>query len=174
MDTEKNGFTLIELLIVIAIISLLVAMGLPSLNRAKALAKRVACKSNLHAVGIGFRMYLDQNNEIMPVAARKPSMMLTNDPRIADVLEPWLSGPEVLKCPADTEKDYYISEGSSYEYNSKLSGREVSRASRWLGENNTHVMNDYDPFHGPRGSRGSRNFLFVDMHVSEWNIGLGR
>ena len=62
----RKAFTLIELLVVIAIISLLVSILLPSLNRAKDLATRVTCASQLHALGVGVMMYAGVNNDVVP------------------------------------------------------------------------------------------------------------
>jgi len=53
-----GGFTLIELLVVIAIISVLLAILLPSLNRARMLAKRVACQGNLRQIAYAWNIYL--------------------------------------------------------------------------------------------------------------------
>lgn len=64
MIQKKNtddAFTLIELLVVIAIISLLVSILLPSLNRAKEMAKLVVCASNLRAIGQAEVIYTDSN-----------------------------------------------------------------------------------------------------------------
>ena len=54
---EARGFTLIELLVVVAIISLLVSILLPSLNRAKELARQAICAANLHNLGNGVMLY---------------------------------------------------------------------------------------------------------------------
>lgn len=62
-----RGFTLIELLVVIAIISLLVSILIPSLQKAKDLAKRAVCASNWHNIGLLAPMYQnDYSGKMFP------------------------------------------------------------------------------------------------------------
>src|SRR5438477_4281226 len=60
------AFTLIELLVVIAIIAILAAMLLPALARAKQAAQMTKCRNNLHQIGIGLHLYVDENRETFP------------------------------------------------------------------------------------------------------------
>ena len=60
---KRLAFTLIELLVVIAIISLLVSILLPSLTKAKELAKQAVCMTNLKGIGLAGAMYHNDYNE---------------------------------------------------------------------------------------------------------------
>jgi prepilin-type N-terminal cleavage/methylation domain-containing protein/prepilin-type processing-associated H-X9-DG protein len=64
--TRCAGFTLIELLVVVAIIALLIAILLPSLQRAREQAKAAACGSNLRQMGLAMEHYLEDNQEYYP------------------------------------------------------------------------------------------------------------
>jgi prepilin-type N-terminal cleavage/methylation domain-containing protein/prepilin-type processing-associated H-X9-DG protein len=66
MTGAARGFTLIELLVVVAIIALLVTILMPSLKRAKELAKAVICQSNLRALATGAHVYAMDHSEILP------------------------------------------------------------------------------------------------------------
>jgi prepilin-type N-terminal cleavage/methylation domain-containing protein len=64
--TESGGFTLIELLVVVAIIGILAALLLPTLNRAKAKASGVVCLNNLKQLQICWQLYVDDFRGLVP------------------------------------------------------------------------------------------------------------
>lgn len=64
---RTSAFTLVELLVVVAIIALLLTMLVPSLYRARELARRAACASNLSGMAKPFHLYAGQNRSMLPL-----------------------------------------------------------------------------------------------------------
>ena len=65
-NKPKKGFTLIELLVVVAIISILGAMLLPALTRAREKARSATCMSNLKQIGTAWLMYANDHDGYTP------------------------------------------------------------------------------------------------------------
>ncbi len=87
---NQNGFTLVELLIVIAVIGILAALLLSTLSSAKARAQRIQCVNNLHQLGVGLQVILE-NNHGYPVMA----MGTNGGPAAAGV--PWVTWVHILE-----------------------------------------------------------------------------
>lgn len=102
----NKAFTLIELLVVIAIISLLVSILLPSLNKARDLAKGVLCKTNLRCLGLAAVLYAEDNNSCFPDVKVFDSVNWGNNRTyrwdgyaVKDKLEEYFGDNSALYCP---------------------------------------------------------------------------
>jgi prepilin-type N-terminal cleavage/methylation domain-containing protein/prepilin-type processing-associated H-X9-DG protein len=130
----------------------------------------------------------------MPTVTMKLPPPDNNVPPLHKVLAGYTEeNQEMFHCPSDQldEKDatpvdgivyetYFQQEGLSYEYrSSKLAGktREQVRLGRRIDQQSgaikynelsstrVFIANDFQPFHGPKGDDGSRNWLYLDGHV---------
>jgi prepilin-type N-terminal cleavage/methylation domain-containing protein len=101
-NCEKNSgeppaaaaFTLVELLVVIAIISILAAMLMPVLSRAKESGRRIGCLNNLRQLGIAVKIYTSEYGDQYPHRAyqkRWPQQTYDNYGR----------NVQILLCPSD-------------------------------------------------------------------------
>ncbi|MFH1370956.1 MAG: DUF1559 domain-containing protein [Planctomycetota bacterium] len=99
------------MLVVIAIIAAILAILMPGLGKAKAMARRTKCAGNLKQVDIAMHLYISTNDDTYP-AAQDP---VFTDPNIwlwmgrgwRKFISPYLGGkidannPSVLLCPSD-------------------------------------------------------------------------
>jgi prepilin-type N-terminal cleavage/methylation domain-containing protein/prepilin-type processing-associated H-X9-DG protein len=123
----RKAFTLIELLVVIAIIAILMAILMPSLNRAREGGKRASCLSNLKQLTLAWNMYADENDDKLVNGAtaygnqnrawgdhRNEQAWVAGDPSMdlatlskekqieiirAGALFPYVKNPKLYECP---------------------------------------------------------------------------
>lgn len=106
---RRKGFTLVELLVVIGIIALLIAMLMPSLQRARDQANRTACMSNLHQLTTAWLQYATEHRfKIVSSNTGSPNLGdwigAGNNQAAIDqgLLWPYLKAYNVYHCPSDS------------------------------------------------------------------------
>jgi prepilin-type N-terminal cleavage/methylation domain-containing protein len=129
----RGGFTLIELLVVIAIIAILASLLLPSLARGKEKGKQAQCMSNLRQIGIGTKMYADENQDVFHHrgGGSIPNHgQWTLNPRLTAWLDPWhdlaywgiayvnfFGGTKrIYRCPSAKVVDEWREEGKRWAH----------------------------------------------------------
>ncbi len=166
---ERKGFTLIEVLVVIAIISLLMAILLPALEKAKDLARGTVCKSNLRNYSIAVMLYLEDNDGLFcdpdmcyfsqvgpfPVEAGltnhlhlrwcNGNVYLREHPEYGGTLYPYLKDARAFICPTFRG----MATGASQDHFYEDYGYQISNYLPWynytmnayLGSTNSSVQN---------------------------------
>jgi len=151
---RKSGFTLIELLVVIAIIAILAAILFPVFARARENARRSSCQSNEKQIALGFKQYIQDNNERYPASSGWQTAIFD-----------YTKSNAILKCPSAAGAGDF-----DYSYNSNLNNQNENRientaatvlaaeATRSTSAQATATATASRHFDGS-------NYAFVDGHV---------
>ena len=114
MQRKKRAFTLIELLVVIAIIAILAAILFPVFAKARLMARKTACLSNLDQLGLAAIMYVQDYDEQYPDGDNWLPPTPTLDPPVGGAPDsgaecgwtyqvyPYVKSLAVYKCPNDS------------------------------------------------------------------------
>jgi len=154
-DSRKSGFTLIELLVVIAIIAILAAILFPVFARARENARRSSCQSNEKQIALGFKQYIQDNNERYPAASGWNTAILD-----------YTKSEAILKCPSAAGAGTF-----DYSYNSNMGGKNENKvdntASTILVAEATRSGGATSAASASASSRhfDGSNYAFVDGHV---------
>lgn len=93
----RSAFTLIELLVVIAVLALLVSIMMPSLAKARRMARTVVCRVHLRGYGQATEMYAADNDGVMMDSYRH----LDSDVGVPGYWGSRQLPEEVSRCPSD-------------------------------------------------------------------------
>jgi prepilin-type N-terminal cleavage/methylation domain-containing protein len=93
---KQHGFTLVEIMIVVAIIGLLVAIGIPGFVHARTNARKSTCYNNMRVIAHALQQYALDNGIASDVncALYDDTIMPATDSRNPD-----LYIPNYLRCP---------------------------------------------------------------------------
>jgi prepilin-type processing-associated H-X9-DG protein len=140
---------LIELLVVVAIISLLVSILLPSLNRAKDAAKAAVCLSNLKNVGLAVVFYSENNEGWSPSAYKKTENSFWCSKLVPYSDAPQEGGRTIFRCPSHPPQEWDPGANPQmFVYGMRTSGVDFQEHYRITG---TPVTSNRGRLFGPPG-----------------------
>lgn len=181
---NKKAFTLVELLVVISIIALLLAILMPSLQRAREQAKSLVCKNHLKQLGLANTIYTNDFNgwytpiidESMLYEDKDYAAFWNTNPAFRDIMG--LSNkdddegsryimPDDYWCPTDrrVRNDAYWSSATwinrlSYGYNMSDWSQDSKQPYQW--NNPMRDTGQYVGYRADKVSRASEKIMFVD------------
>jgi len=191
-----RAFTLVEVLVVVAVISILIAILLPVCTSAREKARQATCTNNMRQIGTAMMMYAADNAQCLPpydTGIRVPIVngkmtkerLPAQGRELIASLAPYAHSKEVWYCsddgPSDVTRDGRLfHRDTSYTYD----GWRLAQHPGWLstdmswhgytGSELTLMSEMCIPgISGPWGSyshSGRSNVLFYDGHVIAWPI----
>ncbi|MDB6018117.1 MAG: N-terminal cleavage protein [Pedosphaera sp.] len=188
-----------ELLAVIAIVTILTALLLPTLGRTQAKARRIQCLANLRQTGIGFHSFLHDHNDCFPMQVSTnfggtmeslfASYLAGQDGSSSyshfQSLSNDLASPRIFACPADPARtpaddfstlnnkniSYFVGANADYSLpNSILAGDRNIISAASNSSRSLIRLAESKPASWTRELHGLKgNQLFADGHVERVN-----
>lgn len=191
--SRVRAFTLVELLVVVSIVTILLAILLPSLSKARKLAHRTVCGARSHQLGLGMQIYALEYNTYPAHQIRMNEFdpTLPDDFRLRwfDALAAVLTRGEMMRRPGQpidewenfkrgntffamqscpSVADWDVGRNNSFGYNYKYVGsfRDNSAAG------NPYAPRERFPVRSLRAP--GRTIAFADSDGTGWTLPWGR
>ncbi|MCK4887584.1 MAG: type II secretion system protein [Planctomycetes bacterium] len=100
---KSRAFTLVELLVVISIISLLMAILMPTLSKVRRQSRAVKCLVNLHQWGLIWQMYTQDNDSYFPSGTLEEGWI--RGTWILPLRSLYNTKEEIMRCPMATKRE---------------------------------------------------------------------
>jgi prepilin-type N-terminal cleavage/methylation domain-containing protein/prepilin-type processing-associated H-X9-DG protein len=172
---KRNAFTLIELLVVISIIALLLAILMPSLQKARNQARTVVCQSNLKQWGTIFALYTEDNHGYF-ISSRQIYDLSVFEKYINKGIKKILYCPKAVRL-SEYPFPYNLAIGME-EYNNVYNVKilKIANGNLYLGSSDIAwkvptISKTYSGSYGLSYTFGSADFINRDQKYSTGEIG---
>ncbi|MCP4246982.1 MAG: type II secretion system protein [bacterium] len=105
---KRRGFTLVELLVVVSIIALLIAILLPSMQRARKQARTVVCQSNMRSLMQAIYVYANNHEDRLVTAGLAHGGSVDEHAAWINTLKGCYGNALVARCPSDKSIHFRI------------------------------------------------------------------
>jgi hypothetical protein len=143
----RAGLSLVELMVLLGVMTLVAIVFLPYLAGRHRPASRIKCVNNLKNVGLAFRIFATDNNDLFPgqvMASNGVDLANMNVVKVLASFSNELSTPKILICPKDEKreeaKNFASLTAKNISYFASLSASETNPV-MWLAGDRNFLVN---------------------------------